>query len=139
MVADELSLGEICTQQTLLHRVLEIVLSRQMDDPVAIEGRAAAGDVEPEVQALGGGNIGQLPLGGARLLERHSVLLSQPCGSVALALMRSGRVQLEAAPRHAHVVAVLEPCERGFEAALAHVTPRAGDVRPDLDFHTARS
>src|SRR5690348_2595598 len=51
-VAHELALGEIRAQEALLHLILESVCAGEMHDAVRVEGRAAARDVEAEVQAL---------------------------------------------------------------------------------------
>jgi hypothetical protein len=72
---------------------------------------------------------------GERLVAAHAVLLGEVRGAVDGALWRRGRIELEAAPRHGDLVAVLEVGQRGLEAALADVAPGAGDVRPDLDVH----
>src|SRR5439155_26467944 len=89
------------------------------------------------VEALAGGDLAHPVVHGARLVDAHAVLVGQVDGAVALALAlaRRGGIELEAAPRHADVVAVGERGERALEAALADVAPGAGDVRPDLDVH----
>ena len=81
------------------------------------------------------GHARQPLLGIACLLDAHAVLLRQALGAIAGALVRRAGVELEAPPRHVYLVAVLELLERGFEATLADVAPRAGDVRPDLHVH----
>ena len=109
--------------------------SGEVHDAVRVERVAAAREVEAEVQALGGGDVGHALLHRKRLVAAHAVLLGEMRRAVVLALARSGRVELERAPRHLHLVAVLEAGERGLEAALADVAPGTGDVRPDLDVH----
>jgi hypothetical protein len=104
--------------------------------PWAVEGGAAAGDVEAEGEALVRRHARQPLLGLAGLLDGHAVLLRQALRAIARALRRRTGVELEAAPGHVDVVAVLELLERGLEATLADVTPRACDVRPDLDVHS---
>ena len=106
-----------------------------MHDSVGIERRAGARHVEAEVEAFAGRRLGHRALHLARALDRHSVLLGQAFGAVALAFGRGGGIELEAPPRHLHVVAVLELSQGGLEAALADVAPRTGDVRPDFYVH----
>ena len=93
-----------------------------------VEGVARPGEVEAERETLAGRHLGHVPLGGLGLLERHAVLVSQPLGAVPRPLGRRLRVELEAAPPHGDLVAVLELGQRGLEAALADVAPGAGDV-----------
>jgi hypothetical protein len=70
-----------------------------------------------------------------RLLDRGPVLAGQVGGAALGALGRRPRIELEGPPGHLDVLGPLELRERGLEAALAHVAPGAGDVRPDLDVH----
>ena len=49
--------------------------------------------------------------------------------------VRGRQVELEAPTSHTHLVPVLEARERGLEAPLSDVAPRAGKIRPDLDVH----
>ena len=58
VIGHQLALGEVGEHQALLHRVLEAVLGGEVDDAVAVEGRAAALDVQVEVEALAGGGVG---------------------------------------------------------------------------------
>src|SRR3954447_24709840 len=106
-----------------------------MDHPVGVERVARARLVEAELEALAGGDLGHAVVHGAGLLDARAVLLRQMAVAVPGPLGRSVRIQLEAAPRHRDLVAVLEGGQRGLEAALADGAPRAGDVGPDLDFH----
>ncbi len=120
VVGHELALGEVGAEQALFHRVLEPVLAGEMDDAMGIKGGAAAGHVEAEVKALAGRRVGHLTLHLAGVLDGHAVLLRESLGTIALALRRGGGVELEAPPRHAHVVAMLE---------LARARPRTGAYR----------
>jgi len=134
-IGHQLAFGEVGVEQPLLHRVLEPVLGGEVDDAVAVEGRTAALDVEPEVEPLAGSRVGHRALHLLGSLDRDAVLLGQAARAVALALARRRGVELEAPPRHPDVVSMLELGERGLEAALADVAPGAGDVRPDFDVH----
>ena len=135
-VADRLALGEVGAHQALLHRVLRAVRRGEVHEPVGVERVAAAGDVEAERRGPSSAATSVMRCCIAtRLLAARAVLLGEVRGAVDLALARRGRVELEAPPRDGDVVAVLEPGERGLEAALADVAPGAGDVRPDLDVH----
>ena len=107
----------------------------KLHEPVGVEGVAAARDVEPKLETLGCRDGGQVRVHRERLLAAHSVLAREMIGAVPLAGARGARVELEAAPSHAHLVPVLEARERGLEAPLSDVAPGAGDIRPDLDVH----
>jgi hypothetical protein len=102
---------------------------------MAVECRATAGYIEAEVESLAGGGIRDLLLHLACALDADPVLLRDPRRAVALTLSWGGGIQLEAAPGHADVVAVLELGERSLEPALSDVAPWARNVRPDLDVH----
>ena len=93
------------------------------------------GPIEPELDALLGGEIGEPLLARTRLLRVHPVLAGDVVGEAALPVPRRARVELEGPPHHFDVVGVRELGERGLEAPLADVAPRADDVRPDLDSH----
>src|ERR1700735_5246720 len=107
----------------------------QMHQPVGVESRAAASDVEAEGQTLALRHARKPLLGFTCLLDGHSVLLRQTLCTIAGALIRRVGVELEATPGHIDLIAVLEPLESGFETTLTDVAPRACDVRPDLDVH----
>ena len=94
-------------------------------EQVVIDG-AASGEMR---------GLGQLLFHLSRPLDRDAVLLGQAHRTVAFPLARSRRIELEAAPSHAYLVAVLKLRQGGLETPLAHVAPRASDVGPDLDFH----
>src|SRR5689334_8233534 len=106
---------------------------------MGVEGRATARDVKSEVQSLAGRCLGHLLFHVASLLDRDPVLLGQARGAFALALGRCRRIEFEASPGHAHIVAMLELRERGLEPALSDVAPRTRDVRPDFDVHERHS
>ena len=108
---------------------------REVHEPVGVERVAGARDVEAEVEPVAGRGLRHAVLHRDGLLAARAVLLGQVGRAVDAALARGLGVELEAAPRHGDVVAVLELGQRGLEAALADVAPRARDVRPDLDVH----
>ena len=111
------------------------MLACQVHEAMSCEGVAAARDIEAEVEPLAGGHVRHVLLHLSCALGRDPVLLGQPLGAVAGLLHGCARVELEAAPRDPNLVGVLEIGQRGFEAALSDVAPRAGDVRPDLHVH----
>src|SRR5439155_26183079 len=117
--------------------VLAVVRGREVQQTMGVEGVGAADRLEAEVEPLAGRDVRHLVVHRTRLVHGHAVLLGEVDGAVALALARSGGVELEAAPRHADVVAVRERRQGTLEPALADVAPGAGDVRPDLDVHGA--
>src|SRR3954470_9757960 len=132
-VADRLALAEVRAHEPLHGRVAEPVLRSEVDEAVRVEGVAAARLGEVVGEAVLGGEGGDLGLPARGLLHRHAVLLGEPLGRLALGDGRRLGVELEAVPEDGDVVAVLEPCERCLEAALADVAPGAHDVRPDVD------
>ena len=107
---------------------------------MGVPGVGALGPLEVELEALGGGDGGDVvddrrgPLGPAELAgvgldHRHR------------RARRGRRVELERPVHHLDVVVELgvvgEPGDRGLEAPLPDVAPRAHDVGPDLDEHLA--
>ena len=94
------------------------------------------GNVEVVVQAVLGGGLGH---GGQHLLRAFCTgaqLLAEPGGVVGAGVVLGRRVELVGVPGHGDLVAMVEPVQRGLEAALADVAPRADDVGPDIDVHT---
>ena len=97
VVGQQLALGVVGAQEALLHLALQPVLGRELEEAVAVEGVAAAGEVEAHVEPVAGRHVAQLLLPRARLLDAHPVLLGQVLGARPRARRRA-RVELERAP-----------------------------------------
>ena len=107
----------------------------QVEQPVGVEGVAATDEIEPELQAITGRALGHLLAGLFGLGDRHAVFAGQMLGLGSAALRGRVRVQLEGPVGDRHVARMAEGGNRALKPALADVTPRAHDVRPDLDIH----
>ena len=81
-VADRLALGEVGAHEALLHRVLRAVGGGEVQQAVGVERVAAAGDVEAELEALLGRDVGHPLLHRDRLLAARAVLLGEVRGAV---------------------------------------------------------
>ena len=106
---------------------------------MGIDGRTSAAGGELEVEPFGRGKCGDLSLHDLDLLGREAANLGQVVVGAAIEVLRGVRCQLEAAPRHGHVLAVREPGQGPLEAALADVAPGAHDIGPDHDLHERSS
>jgi hypothetical protein len=109
-----------------------------VEQAVGVEGAREPRDVEAELDAVGRADRLHAVVHRPGLLEGGAVLGGEVCITVPGTLRGRARVELEAAPDHAHLGAVLEARERGLEPPLADVAPRARDVRPDLKLHDQR-
>ena len=138
--------GGVVEVETLVHvgleePFLEGVLSAGAEgvgpgqEAVRLEGVAGADTVEPKVDADVVPCLGHAVDEGLGVVPTHAVLGRQPA-DVVDRLGRGGRglrVELEG-PSH-HLGWVVELGEGRFEVLLAHPTPGAGDIRPDLKLH----
>ena len=95
LVGDRETFGEGGAQQALLHLRLQPVIFGQVEQPVGVEGVAAADEVEPELQAVSGRALGHLLAGLFGLGDRHAVLAGQMLGMGSSALRGRVRVELE--------------------------------------------
>ena len=72
MVGQQLAFGVVGAQEALLHLALQPMLSGELEEAVAVEGVAAAREVEAHVEPVGGCHVAQLLLPGARILPKPS-------------------------------------------------------------------
>ena len=106
----------------------------EVDQPVRVERVAAAGEVEAELEAFAPPPARSSPRAAPAARSRLiPYLAASRSAAVPSTVARRRRIELEAAPHHGHLVAVLERLQRRFEAPLADVAPRADDVGPDFD------
>ena len=135
-IGDQPPLGEVGVEQAFLHLGLQPMLGGEMDEPVPVEGVAAARAIEMEI-----------PVPRRRPSRSAAFGQTAPARSASRTCERGGR---PARPR-ARVApcgsssklrqvmesssSVLELGQCALQAALADVAPRAGDVGPDLEFH----
>src|ERR1700680_2605115 len=110
-----------------------------MQEAVGVEGVARPGSIEMEVQPDTRGVGGDPCLRTLRVGTAHTVFGDEPVQRVTLRRGGRVRVELETPPDDADLVTMLETGQRGLEAALADVTPRTDDVRPDLNIHAGSS
>src|SRR5690606_27487031 len=86
-------------------------------------------DVETDLRCRGGDLLEHLP----DLLFRHTLHRDQRFDLGGARAGRSVGCQLVGTPGHVDTITVFVAVERGSEASLADVAPRAGDVGPHLD------
>ena len=103
--------------------------------PVRVERVAAARAVEVVLEALGRGELLELRVPRAGVLDAHAVLRGQALGAGRVGGRPACGSSSKLCQWTSHGVAVLEALERRLEAPLAEVAPRAHDVGPDIDEH----
>src|SRR5665811_2194906 len=119
-----------------LELVLLAVLQGEVQQPVRVEGVAAPGKVDTEVEAFLGRRDRHVVDHDLRLGARASVLAREPLGvrSLLSAARGRGHVELKTAPDRLYLVAVVEARQGRFEAPLTDIAPRADNVGPDFNF-----
>ncbi len=69
------------------------------------------------------------------LVPAHSITFFQQFIDGSRIIAGGMRVKLVAAPDHLNLLAVFKSVQRFFKTAPSDITPRAGNIRPDFDFH----
>jgi len=135
VIAHQRALLEVSLEQTLFDGVLAAAGVGEMDEAVGVEGVARAEPIEIEGETFAARGIAQPLVVLARLLDADAVLsceaLDERGGGVQL--FGCAGIELEGVPNDLHVVREFFEC--ALEATFADVTPRAGDVGPDVDAH----
>ena len=114
VVTEELALGEVSAQETLLHRVLEAMVTREVHEPMPVEGGAASRTVEPKLEPLASRGIREVALHLPCPLDGDAVLLGQPRSPIADPLRRCSGIELKASPDDPDIIPMLEPGERSL-------------------------